>query len=144
MDENRKTMNWLRLVATPHDQAAIAEETCQVSQRDDVQGQRWTVRANDGSFEMILSQNRTIETIFLFPDHNADLPLGLLAHFEQADVHGLLGEAARSSPEKVSPLFGPMAAWDRYDIDLCRVHIEYRLDEPGLKLVTLMTLESES
>ena len=81
-------MDWLQLVATPFDDAGIDGGNCTVSPRDDVHGERWTVRANDGSFEMILASDRTIETIFLFPGREAKLPLGLQAHFEQADVHG--------------------------------------------------------
>ena len=131
-------MDWLRLVATPYDLAGVDDATCRISPRSDVHGERWTVRANDGSFEMILATDRTIETIFLFAGGDARLPLGLQRHFCQGDVHAMLGDAARTSPAKDSPLFGPMAAWDRYDMDLCSVHIEYETDKPGLKLVTLM------
>ena len=91
MDKNKGTMDWTRLVATAYDQAGIVEKTCRISPRDDGHGERWTVRANDGSFEMILASDRTIETIFLFPGREARLPLGLQHHFSQRDVAALLG-----------------------------------------------------
>lgn len=97
-----------------------------------------TVVAIDGSWEARLGDDRSIQTIFLHPQHGATLPFPLHTSQFRSDVRAALGEPTRSGEGGMIPVLGTSRRWDRYDSEAASIHIEY-LDDGSISMLTLMT-----
>jgi hypothetical protein len=94
--------------------------------------------AVDGSWEARLGDGGLVETIFLYPQHGAVLPLSLQPSHSRPEVRALLGEPSGSGGGIRVPVLGEVGPWDRFDSDTASVHVEYS-DSGLISMVTLMT-----
>ena len=98
----------------------------------------WTVKAKDGKYEMILSIDKTIRTIFIFPIQ------GILDGFDFDASRGRtfiierLGTPSKSGQEMLLPILGRKGGFDRYDYDAYSIHFEYTLGQQSIEKITLM------
>lgn len=66
------------------------------------------------------------------------LPGGLSFDHTRDDVRAVLGTPSRFKDPGVGLFVGPHGGWDRYDDDDASLHVEYRLDDGRIELITLM------
>ena len=76
-----------------------------------------------------------------FAAFSKPLPYGVPYGATRTEVRRLLGKPELSGQAYVDDILGPQGAWDRFAIELIRIHFQYT--NPGLqvRLVTLMTVE---
>lgn len=87
-----------------------------------------------------------VHTVHLYAEGHQDhrafagaLPGRLHFGDDRASVRGRLGQPARSGESQEIHPFGRMPAWDAYDFPEAVLHVEYTLDESGIRLITLMS-----
>lgn len=102
--------------------------------------QSFSVSSADSSWELSLGEGERIESIFLYPERGAVLPLGIRREFCRADVVAFLAEPSRSGEES-NGLLGPKGGWDRFDKEMFSLHVQYAIGGRGISLVTVMLPE---
>lgn len=101
----------------------------------------WIVKAKDSRYEMILSIDKVIKTIFIFPVE------GKLDGFDFDSRRGRgfilerFGIPSRSGQEMDFPILGRKGGFDRYDNDNYSIHFEYTLGRQGIEMITIMLPE---
>lgn len=75
--------------------------------------------------------------------YRGDLPFGLSASSSRTQVREKMGEPLQSAEPHSDPILGDYGAWDKYEYQGAAVHFQFRLDENGIELVTLMNLSSD-
>lgn len=69
--------------------------------------------------------------------YRGPVPAGLGFDVARESVRARLGTPdASGEPSEVHP-FGPMPAWDRYDLEAVSLHLEYQLDASGIRLISI-------
>lgn len=99
----------------------------------------WIARANDERFEMMLSPDKTIRTIFLYPIQARFDALDLSAEIGREYVLEKFGAPSKSGEEMDFSVLGKTGGFDRYDYESYSIHFEYLTRQNGLKMLTLMT-----
>jgi hypothetical protein len=105
--------------------------------------ERYFVTAKNGLFEMILSKEKIVNTIFIYPDENG------VFNFQDCIVKMGKNEILKrfGKPDKLggpisNSIIGESGGFHRFDRDLS-YHFEYRDDDQTeLKKITLMSLET--
>ena len=100
------------------------------------------VSSVDGSWQMSLSEDLTIQTIFIYPEKALDLPEGFTNKTTLKDIAFKLGEPTNKGERSVSQFLGPQGAWARYAKSNYTIHFQEKYDLSGLKLITIMTPEN--
>lgn len=100
---------------------------------------KFFVKANDGSFQMILDKDKIIQTIFLFPDTKQRFLLDEFhASMGRKAVRQRMGQPDKASEAFEDEFYGFCGGWDRYKRDII-YHFEYAdKDQSRLKQITLM------
>jgi hypothetical protein len=69
------------------------------------------------------------------------LPCALLPEMTRDEARELLGTPRSSGEQTRIPVLGPSPAWDLFEIDGVCLNVQYRLDGPGLSLLSFMLPE---
>lgn len=67
------------------------------------------------------------------------LPFGLDFDMSRSEARSVLGEPEASGEPRAKSLIGPVPGWDRFDVELVRIHLEFDAGEQSIGLVTLTT-----
>lgn len=73
-----------------------------------------------------------------YEQYRGDLPAGLSFGTSQDTARSLLGTPVALGEAMEHGVLGPIGAWDRFDVDLVQVHLQYANDLTSIELVTLM------
>ncbi|MFZ6012491.1 MAG: hypothetical protein ACOYXT_19265 [Bacteroidota bacterium] len=98
----------------------------------------WIVKAKDGRYEMMLSIDKTIKTIFIFPVQDKLDGFDFEASRGRTFIIEKWGPPSKSGQEMVLPILGRKGGFDRYDYGDYSIHFEYTLGEQRIKKITLM------
>lgn len=72
---------------------------------------------------------------------SGELPLGLSSTMTRSELRALLGTPEASGDSITLPGLGAKPPWDRFFAPRGVIHVSYRIDRPGLSLVTMMLRE---
>lgn len=101
------------------------------------------VKSKDGSFEMILNNEKRIKTIFLYPNDNGVFPFeDYTVHMGRNEIRQKNGEPNRQGEPIENSIIGTNGGYDRYDKEIV-FHFEYTdKTQTTLKMITLMSIDT--
>ena len=100
------------------------------------------INAEDESFEMILTKNKIIHTIFIYSNDNGEfLFQDYTIHMGKEDIRKRFGNPNKSGGPISNSIIGVSGGFDRFDREIS-YHFEYADDnQTKLKTITLMSLD---
>ncbi|MCZ8216781.1 MAG: hypothetical protein O9262_11105 [Cyclobacteriaceae bacterium] len=101
----------------------------------------WIVKAKDGRYEMILSIDKMIRTIFIFPIQDKLDGFDFEASKGRSFIIERMGTPSKSGQEMLLPILGTKGGFDRYDYNDYSIHFEYTLGQQRIEKITLMLPE---
>lgn len=102
----------------------------------------WTVELRDESMEFLLTEQRTIATIFVRSEQLISEIVGAPARTATVrDVLAKYGNATTFGPEADIPILGRKGPWLRYDSPHQVMHLEFAVGGFGIHMLTLMAPE---
>lgn len=104
--------------------------------------EKFYVNSADNSFEMILTDDKVIQTIFIYPMKNGEFSFqDYRVNMGRTEIRTRFGSPDRQGEPMSNPLIGSSGGFDRFDREIS-YHFEYANDDQTqLKKITLMSLE---
>jgi hypothetical protein len=101
----------------------------------------WIAKAKDGRYEMKLSVDKVIKTIFIYPIHDKLDGFDFNARTGRTFIIERMGIPSKSGQEMELPILGRRGGFDRYDYSNYSIHFEYVVGRQDIKMITLMLAE---
>jgi hypothetical protein len=98
----------------------------------------YSVSSQDGSWEIILSPQNIITTVFLFLEKGHEGVLGITADMCKKEITERLGEPQEYAAAQSIEGLGEYGAWEKYYMDAFQLHVQHKNGEFGVKQITLM------
>lgn len=88
---------------------------------------------------VVCDTDEKIRTIFLKPNSPSESTLpGFKFSMTRDQVREFFGIPVKFGEQSTSPILGPSGAWDMFQRDGYRIHIEYTVDSDTISMITLM------
>ena len=87
--------------------------------------------------ELICDEDERIRTIFVHAGADESLS-GIPFKLRRKDVLERFGSPSKSGVATRHPVLGDSGAWDRFNLGVLTVHIQYRLDADAIDMITFM------
>jgi hypothetical protein len=105
--------------------------------------QEYSVESKDGTWELLLSPNNRIKTIFLYLNRGHKGFAGITAKMSKEEIIALLGTPDFEGHPHTDPILGAYAGWEKYRRENHYLHVEHENQYSGVRMVTLMGIEQD-
>lgn len=97
------------------------------------------VTIGESALQYLIVKDR-VTTVFMHSRaYGGELPGGITFSLGRSAVRRLLGRPLQQGSQQKLRVFGQMPAWDLFDHDGMRLHIEYELDEASIRMITAVS-----
>ncbi len=114
------------------------QEIYDFSENDDEQ--EYYIAAKDGTWEMLLNAEDSVETIFLYMDKGYSEFIGIKQQTSREMVLSILGKPDHIQNTVTKSLMGKqVGCWERYDYENHVLHVQHSANNDTVEIITIMS-----